>query len=96
MKIGRWVVDGHIHCGKTDAKVPDADPAQGTWAEVVPSDNSELALLDMDAYGIDMGVLLPSFTGTTNELHAEIVRKHPDPFSLLLYGHHPAHQGRPG
>jgi predicted TIM-barrel fold metal-dependent hydrolase len=80
MKIGRWVVDCHIHCGKTDAKAPEADPAHGTWAEVVPSDNSELALLDMDAYGIDMGILLPSFTGTTNEMHAAMVRRHPDRF----------------
>jgi len=46
----------------------------------VPVDNSDFALFDMDAYGIDMGILLPSSTGTTNEMHAAMVRKHPDRF----------------
>jgi predicted TIM-barrel fold metal-dependent hydrolase len=80
MKIGRWVVDCHIHCGKKDARSPDANPKHGLFGEVVPSDNSDWALFDMDAYGIDMGILLPSFTGTTNEMHAEIVKKHPTRF----------------
>jgi predicted TIM-barrel fold metal-dependent hydrolase len=80
MKIGRWVVDCHIHCGKTDEHAPHAKPEHGIFAEVIPTDNSDWALFDMDAYGIDMGILLPSFTGTTNELYAEIVQKHPDRF----------------
>jgi len=80
MKIGRWVVDCHIHCGKKDEHSPNAKPEQGIFGEVIPSDNSDWALFDMDAYGIDMGILLPSFTGTTNEMHAEIVRKHPTRF----------------
>jgi predicted TIM-barrel fold metal-dependent hydrolase len=80
MKIGRWVVDCHIHCGKTDEHAPHANPEHGIFAEVIPSDNSDWALFDMDAYGIDMGILLPSFTGTTNELYAEIIQKHPDRF----------------
>lgn len=80
MKIGRWVVDCHIHCGKTDAHAPHANPKHGIFAEVVPSDNSDWAIFDMDAYGIDMGILLPSFTGTTNDIYAEMVRKHPSRF----------------
>ena len=80
MKIGRWVVDCHIHCGKKDEWAPHAKPEQGIFAEVIPVDNSDWALFDMDAYCIDMGILLPSFTGTTNELYASIVRKHPDRF----------------
>lgn len=80
MKIGRWVVDCHIHCGKKDEHAPHAKPEHGIFAEVIPTDNSDWALFDMDAYGIDMGILLPSFTGTTNELYAEIVQKHPDRF----------------
>ncbi len=80
MKIGRWVVDCHIHCGKKDAHSPDAKPEHGIFGEVVESDNSDWALFDMDAYGIDMGILLPSFTGTSNEMHAAIVRKHPTRF----------------
>lgn len=80
MKIGRWVVDCHIHCGKKDEHAPHAKPEHGIFGEVIPTDNSDWALFDMDAYGIDMGILLPSFTGTTNELYAEIVQKHPDRF----------------
>ena len=80
MKIGRWVVDCHIHCGKKDEINPLANPEQGIFAEVIPVDNSDWALFDMDAYGIDMGILLPSFTGTTNEMHADIVRRHSDRF----------------
>ena len=93
MKIGRWVVDGHIHCGKTDAISPDANPKLGVRAEVVEVDNSDWALFDMDAYGIDMGILLPSFTGTTNEMHAQMVRKASQSFSFLCHGHDTAHQG---
>ena len=79
MKIGRFVVDGHIHCGKKDCAKADSKQA-GIQAEVESVDNSDMALYDMDAYGVDMGVLLPSFTGTTNEMYASIVRKHPDRF----------------
>jgi hypothetical protein len=68
MKIGRWVVDGHIHCGKKDAISPNADQKLAVRSEVVEVDNSDWQLFDMDAYGIDMGILLPSFTGTTNEM----------------------------
>jgi predicted TIM-barrel fold metal-dependent hydrolase len=77
MKIGRWVVDAHIHCGKKDAVSPNASQKIAGHSEVVEVDNSDWALFDMDAYGIDMGILLPSFTGTTNELHAAMVKKHP-------------------
>jgi len=77
MKIGRFVVDGHIHCGKKDHHDEKADPKIGSFGAVEQQDNSDIALFDMDVYGIDMGILLPSFIGTTNELHAEMVRKHP-------------------
>ena len=94
MKIGRWVVDCHIHCGKKDAHSPDAKQEHGLFGEVVESDNSDWALFDMDAYGIDMGILLPSFTGTTNEMHAAIVRKHPTRFRSCVMDTTAAHQGR--
>jgi predicted TIM-barrel fold metal-dependent hydrolase len=86
MKMGRWVVDGHIHCGKKDHKAPGTDGAApagelnlATFAggEVVGVDSSAWALYDMDAYGIDMGILLPSFTGTTKELYGDMVKKNP-------------------
>ena len=80
MKIGRWVVDCHIHCGKTDTQAPEGKKEHGLFAEVIPTDNSDWALFDMDAYGIDMGILLPSFTGTTNDLYAQMVLDNSDRF----------------
>ncbi|MTI58620.1 MAG: hypothetical protein FH762_01300 [Firmicutes bacterium] len=79
LKIGRFVVDGHIHCGKKDSAKDDSK-LKGVQAEVEAVDNSDMALYDMEAYGVDMGILLPSFTGTTNELYANIAKKHPDRF----------------
>jgi len=79
MKLGRFVVDGHIHCGKKDA-AKEESKIQGVQAEVESVDNSDMALFDMDVYGVDMGILLPSFTGTTNEMYAGIVRKNPTRF----------------
>jgi hypothetical protein len=77
MKIGRFVVDSHIHCGKKDHHDESADPKIGSFGAVEQKDNSDMALFDMDAYGIDMGIMLPSFIGTTNELHVEMVQKNP-------------------
>lgn len=79
MKIGRFVVDGHIHCGKKDAAKSDSK-LKGIWAEVEPADNSDMILFDMDVYGIDMGILLPSFTGTTNEMYHYCCERHPKRF----------------
>ncbi len=79
MKMGRFVVDGHIHCGKKDAAKEDS-PIAGIQSVVESEDNSDMALFDMDVYDIDMGILLPSFTGTSNELYADICRRHPDRF----------------
>lgn len=82
MKMGRFVVDGHIHPGKKDH--PDANSKiKGINTMVEEADNSDLILLDMDAYGVDMGIILPSMIGTTNELHAQIVRNNPTRFRSM-------------
>jgi hypothetical protein len=47
---------------------------------VEPYDNSEMMLYDMDCYGVDWGIILPSFTGTRNEMVAQIVKNHPNRF----------------
>ncbi len=78
-KIGRWVVDGHIHCGKKDVTSKNAN-VDGVYREVESMDNSGEALFDMDAYGVDMGILLPSFVGTHSQEYAEICKRHPDRF----------------
>lgn len=78
-KIGRFVVDGHIHCGKKDV-TKEGSKITGVNQEVESTDNSIEALYDMDVYGVDMGILLPSFTGTHSSEYADICRKHPGRF----------------
>jgi predicted TIM-barrel fold metal-dependent hydrolase len=79
MKIGRWVVDCHIHCGKKDETAKTTN-VEGVYREVDSVDNSGQALFDMDAYGVDMGILLPSFVGTHSNEYADICKKNPSRF----------------
>jgi predicted TIM-barrel fold metal-dependent hydrolase len=46
---------------------------------VIVYDNSERVMRDMDTYGVDMCVLLPSF-GMTNEINQQIIENNPDKF----------------
>lgn len=78
-KIGRWVVDCHIHCGKKDQTSKNAT-VDGVYREVEAVDNSGEALFDMDAYGVDMGILLPSFIGTHSDEYAAICKRNPTRF----------------
>ena len=82
----RFVVDTHIHI--TTLYRPKGKP-KGLWTglplapedgEVEYYDNSALCLYDMERYGIDMCLLKPSVTGTTNEKQAELVDRYPDKF----------------
>jgi len=79
MRLGRFVVDGHIHAGKKDS-AKAGSRTTGTFSEVESYDNSDQILYDMDAYDIQIGILLPSFTGTTNEMYGSIVKHHPSRF----------------
>ena len=78
-KIGRWVVDCHIHCGKKDMTSKNAN-MDGVYREVESTDNSGQALFDMDAYGVDMGILLPSFIGTHSDEYAAMCKRNPTRF----------------
>ena len=89
---GRFVVDAHIHITtlyKPKGARSEELAAKGLWnglpaapedGEVEYYDNSPLCLYDMERYGIDMCVLKPSVTGTTNEKQAELVDRYPDKF----------------
>jgi predicted TIM-barrel fold metal-dependent hydrolase len=87
MKIGRFVVDGHIH-GSTLYR-PAGKPKEGEavrnkiHTEIEPYDNSEMIIYDMDAYGVNMGILKPSFAGTVNEMQAQMVDNNPTRFRAL-------------
>ena len=78
-KIGRFVVDAHIHCGKKDETSKNTN-VDGVYREVEAVDNSGQALFDMDAYGVDMGILLPSFIGTHSDEYAAICKRNPTRF----------------
>ena len=85
--IARYVVDTHCHITTlyqpaTDAgwEMVDNEEWTGLHAEVQPFDNCFLTLYDMDRYGVDMAVLLPSIPGTTNESQAKLVKRFPERF----------------
>ena len=85
--IARYVVDTHCHITTlyqpaTDAgwEMVENEEWTGLHAEVQPFDNCFLTLYDMDRYGVDMAVWLPSIPGTTNESQAKLVKRFPDRF----------------
>lgn len=70
MKSGRFVVDTHVHAQRFAAgSVPSR--------EAVAYENTKRLQYDMEAYGVDMCVLLPAF-GMSDELNLEIVMRSPD------------------
>jgi len=83
----RFVVDTHSHittlyqpAGEKSLELARKGLWNGLNGEVEPFDNSPLCLYDMERYGIDICLLKPSVTGTTNEAQAALVDKYPDKF----------------
>lgn len=85
--IARFIVDTHCHI--TTLYQPATEEGwekveQCEWSgleyELEPFDNSFLTMYDMERYGIDMAVLLPSIPGTTNESQAKLVKRFPNKF----------------
>ena len=91
MKIGRFIVDTHVHSqrfaagpglakriqeGSDEANYGDLS---GVIRQLEAYDNSPRLLFDMDTYRVDMCVLLPAF-GMSNELNIALVEKYPDKF----------------
>jgi predicted TIM-barrel fold metal-dependent hydrolase len=82
MKAGRFVVDTHVHAQRFAAgkamTEQEFDPKRqwdmlgSTMVGLEPYSNAERLEYDMDAYGVDMCVLLPAFA-MTDELNLEIV-----------------------
>jgi predicted TIM-barrel fold metal-dependent hydrolase len=89
MKAGRFVVDTHVHAQRFAAgrslSEQEFDPRRqwdmlgATMSGLEPYDNSARLAYDMDAYGVDMCVLLPAFA-MTDELNLEIVDSAPDKY----------------
>jgi predicted TIM-barrel fold metal-dependent hydrolase len=89
MKAGRFVVDTHVHAQRFAAgkslSEQEFDPKRqwdmlgATMTGLEPYDNSKRLAYDMDAYGVDMCVLLPAFA-MTDGLNLKIVDSAPDKY----------------
>jgi len=79
----RFVVETHAHLTTLYNAKPGTESNHPHLQEVETIDNSPLCLYDMERYGVDMCLLKPSACGTTNELQAALVDKHPDKFGAF-------------
>jgi predicted TIM-barrel fold metal-dependent hydrolase len=84
MKVGRFIVDTHVHSQRHAAgaalKGAKDYATLGTvmW-KIEAYDNSPRLLYDMECYGVDMCVVEPAF-GMTNETDVAQTKKYPDKF----------------
>jgi predicted TIM-barrel fold metal-dependent hydrolase len=106
MKLGRFIVDAHVHAQRFAAgaalRAQKKTPGEARYNDLAavmrgltPYDNSARLLYDMACYDVDMCVLLPAF-GMTNELNAEIVAAHPERFVAVCGAMETARKARDG
>jgi predicted TIM-barrel fold metal-dependent hydrolase len=86
---GIFTVDTHVHAQRHAYKLKDRENAEFSelgdgMSRVEVYDNSDRLLYHMDRYGVDVSVIMPAFA-MTNDIDAEIVRKHPDRFVALCW-----------
>lgn len=84
MKLGRFIVDTHVHSQRHAAGAAlkgstDYADLGVVMREIEAYDNSPRLLYDMDIYDVDMCVIEPAF-GMTNENNVAQVKKYPDKF----------------
>ncbi len=100
MRLGRFIIDTHVHAQRFAAgprlqgSTSYTDLAQAMM-DMTPYDNSPRLLYDMERYGVDMCVLLPG-QWFTNEINAQLVEKYPDKFVACCTAceiHHKAMRG---
>ena len=96
MKLGRFVIDTHVHAQRHAAgpefkKMGLADPKKIQYKDLSnimrglkTYDNSKRLLYDMECYGVDMCILCSAF-GMNNKINLDIVEKYPDRFRALAY-----------
>ena len=94
MKLGRFIIDTHVHAQRHAAgpefkKLGIKDPKKIRYkdlATIMPAlvtyDNSKRLLYDMDCYDVDMCILHPAF-GMSNDLNLDLVEKYPEKFVAL-------------
>jgi hypothetical protein len=86
MKLGRFIIDTHVHAqrhaavpefkkmGLTDPKKIKYQDLASVLRHIVTYDNSKRLLYDMECYQVDMCILHPAF-GMSNEINVELVDK---------------------
>jgi len=84
MKLGRFIVDTHVHSQRHAAGTAlkgskDYSDLGHVMHQIEAYDNSPRLLYDMECYRVDMCILEPAF-GMTNEKNVELVKKYPDKF----------------
>lgn len=96
MKLGRFVIDTHVHAQRHAAgpefkKMGLDDPKKIQYKDLAKVmrtlktyDNSKRLIYDMECYGVDMCILCSAF-GMNNEINLELVEKYPDKFRALAY-----------
>ena len=88
---GRFIIDTHVHAQRHAFKFKKRGikPGFRALAEGMPDvevyDNTPRLLYDMEVYGVAMCVIIAAF-GMTDELNAEIIKKHPDKFAAMCRG----------
>jgi predicted TIM-barrel fold metal-dependent hydrolase len=85
MKLGRFIVDTHVHAQRHAAGAAlkgskDYATLGKVMGQMEAYDNSPRLLYDMECYDVDMCIIEPAF-GMTNENDVDIVKKHPDKFA---------------
>ena len=95
-KLGRFVIDTHVHSqrhaagahlkDKKAGKKGDADytDLESQMAAIQTYDNSPRLLYDMETYGVDMCILQCAF-GMNNDLNLELMEKYPDKFRCMAF-----------
>jgi predicted TIM-barrel fold metal-dependent hydrolase len=84
MKLGRFIVDTHVHsqrhaAGKKLEGSDDYGDLGRAIMQVDAYDNSARLLYDMECYQVDMCIIEPAF-GMSNEINVELCQRHPDKF----------------
>ena len=89
MKLGRFIVDTHVHsqrhaAGKALGDSKDYDKLGQVMGQMEAYDNSPRLLYDMECYGVDMCLIEPAF-GMTNPNNVDQVKRYPDKFAALCW-----------
>ena len=107
MKLGRFIVDTHVHAqrhaagkklkevGAAESKKADYQDLSHAMRNLTTYDNSERLLYDMNCYDVDMCILCSAF-GMNNDINVQLVEKYPDKFRALCRAKETADKAQSG